>query len=58
MTRMILDRNRYEDKVRACWVGKNIGGTIGTPFEGRREVLDVQGFTTAKRRSPAPGLRG
>jgi len=51
MTRMILDRKRYEDKVRACWVGKNIGGTIGAPFEGRQKVLDVQGFTTAKRRS-------
>ena len=48
MTRMILDRKRYEDKVRACWVGKNIGGTMGGPFEHRQERLDVQGFTTAK----------
>ena len=50
MARMIPDRKRYEDKVRARWVGKNIGGTMGAPFEGRQKVLDVQGFTTAKRR--------
>ncbi len=37
----------YKDKVRACWIGKNIGGTIGTPYEGKRELLDVKGFTTA-----------
>ena len=51
MARMILDRKHYEDKVRARWVGKNIGGTMGAPFEGRQKVLDVQSFTTAKRRS-------
>ena len=38
MTRMILDRKRYEDKVRACWVGKNIGGTMGGPFEHRQAM--------------------
>mgnify|MGYP003309530689 CR=1 FL=1 len=36
------------DKVYACWLGKNIGGTMGTPFEGRRELLDIPGFTSPK----------
>jgi hypothetical protein len=27
-------------------MGKNIGGTLGGPFEGRRELLDVKGYTT------------
>ena len=31
----------YVDKVRACWLGKNIGGTLGAPLEGRREVFDL-----------------
>ena len=35
----------YKDKVRACWLGKNIGGTLGTPFEGKRGVFDVKGYT-------------
>ena len=37
-----------KDKIHACWVGKNIGGTIGGPFEGSKEFLDVQGYTTEK----------
>ena len=41
-----LNRKDYEDKVYACWLGKNIGGTIGTPYEGKRELLDVKGFKT------------
>lgn len=43
---MKLNLATYKDKVHACWVGKNIGGTMGTPYEGRREVLDVKGYTT------------
>ncbi len=29
-----LNIKEYEDKVRGCWLGKNIGGTLGGPFEG------------------------
>lgn len=43
---MKLNFNVYKDKVNACWVGKNIGGTMGTPYEGKRELLDIQGFVT------------
>lgn len=43
---MKLDIKKYKDKVYACWTGKNIGGTIGGPYEGRRDILDVKGFTT------------
>lgn len=28
----------FRDKVYACWLGKSIGGTLGMPFEGRRET--------------------
>ena len=43
---MKLNREIYKDKVKACWIGKNIGGTIGGPYEGKREILDVKGFLT------------
>lgn len=36
------------DKIHACWVGKNIGGTMGTPYEGNREMQDISGFVTDK----------
>ena len=35
----------YCDKVRACWLGKNIGGTLGMPHEGHRGVLDLTYYT-------------
>jgi ADP-ribosylglycohydrolase len=33
MTPITLGREEYRDKVFACWLGKNIGGTLGAPFE-------------------------
>jgi len=45
---MKLNIGEYKDKVYACWQGKNIGGTIGTPYEGKREYLSVTGFSTEK----------
>ena len=48
-----LNKNTIQDKIHACWIGKNIGGTIGGPYEGRREILDIKGFTT-KKGSPLP----
>lgn len=43
---MKLNYSTYRDKVYACWIGKNIGGTMGTPYEGKREMLDIKGFAT------------
>ena len=48
VTGMISFANKsLRDHIYACWLGKNIGGTMGTPYEGRREMLDIQGFSTA-----------
>lgn len=41
-----LNKETLRDKIYACWIGKNIGGTMGTPYEGTRELLDIQGFST------------
>lgn len=43
---LFLNNEKLRDKITACWVGKNIGGTLGTPFEGLKEMNDVQGFVT------------
>ena len=45
---MKLNFQEYKDKVRACWIGKNIGGTLGAPYEGLREKLNVTDFKTQK----------
>jgi len=50
---MKLNRAWYYDKVYACWLGKNIGGTIGAPYEGTKDMLDITGFKT-KPGEPLP----
>jgi len=36
-----LNEAEYRDKVYACWLGKSAGGTLGMPFEGRRETHNL-----------------
>lgn len=31
----MLDYKTYRDKIKGCWLGKNIGGTFGAPTEGK-----------------------
>ncbi|HUW82902.1 MAG TPA: ADP-ribosylglycohydrolase family protein [Phycisphaerae bacterium] len=38
MPHITLDRTQFRDKVHACWIGKNIGGTLGGPWEGRKHT--------------------
>lgn len=41
---MLIGREEYRDRVYACWLGKNCGGTLGEPLErafGDPEPLDV-----------------
>ncbi len=42
---MKLTYEQYLDKVRGCWLGKNIGGTLGIPFEGKRGTFDISYYT-------------
>ncbi len=48
-----FNRKELRDKIYACWLGKNIGGTIGTPFEGKRQINNCEGFTS-KKGEPLP----
>ena len=41
-----FNKETLRDKIYACWMGKNIGGTLGGPYEGCRELNDVKGFVT------------
>jgi ADP-ribosylglycohydrolase len=38
MSSLTLARDVFRDKVFACWLGKNIGGTLGAPWECRRHT--------------------
>lgn len=41
---MNLKFNEYYDKVLGCYIGKNIGGTLGAPFECFRGEYNVDWF--------------
>ncbi len=50
----IINREEYRDKVRACWYGKNIGGTLGAPFEWFRQENNISFYTQDLKGNPAP----
>lgn len=49
-----MNFKEYADKVRACWLGKNIGGTLGCPLEGRRDVFDLDFYVHDIRTGSLP----
>jgi len=42
---MKISKETYRNKVRGCWMGKNIGGTLGAPFEAVRVSADIDFYT-------------
>ncbi len=51
--KVYLNENDFRDKVYACWLGKNIGGTLGMPFEGDTNLHDITFYTKLKEGEPA-----
>ncbi|GGD82480.1 ADP-ribosylglycohydrolase family protein [Paenibacillus nasutitermitis] len=51
---MILNETDYRNKVLGCWMGKNIGGTLGAPFEFKRQFNRVSFYTQQLDGSPVP----
>jgi ADP-ribosylglycohydrolase len=51
---MVLDFATYRDKVMGCWAGKNIGGVLGAPFEGKRQWNQVDFYTQDLSNGPPP----
>lgn len=49
-----LNRAEYRDRVLGCWTGKNIGGTLGGPFEGQRQMNDATFYVQDLNGRPAP----
>jgi len=49
-----LNRDDYRSKVLGCWLGKNVGGTLGAPFEWRRQVNNVTFYAQDLHGEPMP----
>src|SRR5512133_163374 len=37
-----IEYKDYLDKVYGCWIGKGVAGTIGAPYEGAKELMDLE----------------
>ncbi|MCX6325382.1 MAG: ADP-ribosylglycohydrolase family protein [Bacteroidia bacterium] len=48
-----INEAEFRDRVYACWLGKNIGGTLGMPFEGKTDVNNITFYTEIKEGEPA-----
>ena len=53
MGKIVLGKDEYRDKVFACWLGKNIGGTLGAPYESRKYVNNLT-FYNPVPKNPTP----
>lgn len=38
----MLAYSKYLDKVYGCWLGKCVVGTVGAPYEGMKQMLDLK----------------
>jgi ADP-ribosylglycohydrolase len=51
--KVLLNEAVLKDRIYACWLGKNIGGTLGMPFEGKKEMNNISFYTNLKKGEPA-----
>lgn len=51
---MQITEKDLKNKILGCWFGKNIGGTLGAPFEWRRQLNDVKFYTHNIDGDPLP----
>ena len=51
---MKISLSEYKNKVLGCWMGKNIGGTLGAPFEWLRQINDVHFYQQNLDGDPLP----
>jgi ADP-ribosylglycohydrolase len=53
MNRLVISRNEFKEKVFGCWLGKNIGGTLGAPYENFRHTFNLTFYDPVPNK-PAP----
>ena len=51
---MYLSLPEYRRRLAGCWIGKNVGGTLGMPMEWNRQENDVTYYTHEMTGEPLP----
>ncbi|MCX8053692.1 MAG: ADP-ribosylglycohydrolase family protein [Armatimonadetes bacterium] len=54
MAQVNLNRDELRNRIHGCFLGKSIGGTLGTPFECRTEMNDVHFYSQPTHGEPLP----
>lgn len=49
-----MEQKEFRDRVLGCWLGKNIGGTLGMPMEWERKKNNVSYYTHDITGDPLP----
>lgn len=51
-----MSKTDLADRIKGCWIGKGIGGTLGMPFEGCQGPLDISMNNISVRMLPNDDL--
>lgn len=51
---LTLDRTSLHNRILACWLGKNIGGTLGAPMEWKRQRNHIEFYQQELKGEPLP----
>jgi ADP-ribosylglycohydrolase len=54
LARIRLNKDELRNRIYGCWLGKSIGGTLGTPFEGRTDINNVTSYSQPTHGEPLP----
>ena len=49
-----MTKNEFRSRIMGCWMGKNIGGTLGMPMEWKRCKNNVNYYTHDLNGEPLP----
>ncbi|WP_418478451.1 hypothetical protein [Eisenbergiella tayi] len=49
-----MNKEEFRSKVYGCWMGKNIGGTLGMPMEWERCKNEITYYTHDLNGEPLP----
>jgi len=53
LPKVTINEAEFRDKVFACWMGKNIGGTLGAPLEGKRDMHNLTFYDPVPEKASA-----
>jgi len=51
LNKIQIGEKEYRDKIHACWLGKNIGGTLGAPYETKKTLNSINYYSPIPKKA-------